>query len=125
MPLTPSTPSLCYQYLNKPDSALPDSHTPSTTHLDLQSYPIDIQNLLNIYQTIITKPSGLPHPRPHDHHIHLLPNIKPVNIKSYRYPHFQKEAMTTLIAEMLQDGIIQPRTSPYSTPVVGFPLFEL
>lgn len=91
--------------------------TPVTKDTSSHHHP-DIQNLLHTYQFVFTKPQGLPPPRPHDHHIHLQPSATPVNIKLYRYPHFQKEAMTTLISEMLKDGIIQPSTSPYSSPVL-------
>nr|KYP41059.1 Transposon Ty3-G Gag-Pol polyprotein [Cajanus cajan] len=47
-----------------------------------------------------------------------MPNFPPVNIKPYRYPHSQKTLMTTLITEMLTDGIIKPSTSPFSSPVL-------
>ncbi|MCI00560.1 enzymatic polyprotein, partial [Trifolium medium] len=67
---------------------------------------------------IFTKPQGLPPPRPHDHHIHLTPAAPPVNIKPYRYPHYQKEAMTTIILDMLKEGLIQPSNSPYSSHVL-------
>lgn len=78
----------------------------------------DIQRILHPYIHIFQPPQGLPPHRPHDHHIHLSPGATPVNIKPYRYPHYQKEAMTNIIADMLQDGIIQPSTSPYSSPVL-------
>lgn len=78
----------------------------------------DIQPILHHHLQIFSKPNTLPPPRSHDHHIHLNPTASPINIKPYRYPHYQKEAMTKLITEMLQDGIIQPSTSPYSSPVL-------
>ena len=78
----------------------------------------DLQTLLTRYPHVFAKPNNLPPRRDHDHHIHLTPTATPVNIKPYRYPHYQKEAMTQLITEMLHDGIIQPSTSPYSSPVL-------
>jgi hypothetical protein len=78
----------------------------------------DLTHLLHRYSSIFSIPHGLPPNRPHDHHIHLQPDTKPINIKPYCYPHFQKEAMTSMIAEMLKDDIIRPSTSPYSSPVL-------
>lgn len=84
---------------------------------DFSSFSPDLACILHTYSHF-SPPHGLPTTRPHDHHIHLLPNSQPVNIKPYRYPHFQKEAMTNLIADMLKEGIIRPNTSPYSSPVL-------
>ena len=53
-----------------------------------------------------------------DHEIHLLPNAAPVNVRPYRYPHFQKNEIERQVSEMLQIGIIQQSTSPFSLPVL-------
>ncbi|KAJ0493125.1 putative nucleotidyltransferase, Ribonuclease H [Helianthus annuus] len=42
----------------------------------------------------------------------------PVNVRPYRYPRYQKEIMTSLIQDMLKDGVIKPSNSPYSSPVL-------
>lgn len=91
--------------------------TPIDDNASLLPHP-DIQKLLHKYQVVFSTPQGLPPPRPHDHHIHLRQSANPINIKPYRYPHYQKEAMTILISEMLRDEIIRPSTSPYSSPVL-------
>ncbi|GJW43324.1 reverse transcriptase [Tanacetum coccineum] len=39
---------------------------------------------------------GLPPPRLLDHHIPIVPNTTPVNVKPYRYPHFQKSEIEKL-----------------------------
>jgi hypothetical protein len=44
-----------------------------------------------------------------------LPNTPPVNVKPYRYPNSQKDAMHTLIQDMLKEGIIHPSTSSFSS----------
>lgn len=36
----------------------------------------------------------------------------------YRYPYFQKAKMKKLMGEMLADGIIQPSTSLFSSPIL-------
>jgi hypothetical protein len=95
----------------------PPTTQTETTHKIDTIHP-DLNQLLRRYSLIFSIPHSLPPNRPHDHHIHLQPDSAPVNIKPYRYPHFQKEAMTSMIAEMLKDGIIRPSTSPYSSPVL-------
>jgi hypothetical protein len=95
------------------NSAVP----PSDAQLIASLHP-DLQTILQPFLHIFSPPQGLPPPRPHDHHIHLTPAAPPINIKLYRYPHYQKEAMTNIIADMLPEGLIQPSTSPYSSPVL-------
>ncbi|PNX96205.1 Ty3/gypsy retrotransposon protein, partial [Trifolium pratense] len=80
--------------------------------------PTQIQEVLKLYPTVFQPPHGLPPSRPHDHKIPIQPNTAPINVKPYRYPHSQKEAMTTIINDMLKEGIIKPSTSPYSSPVL-------
>jgi len=43
---------------------------------------------------------------------------QPINLRPYRYPHFQKDAITSIIHDMLQDEIITSSTSPFSSPVL-------
>ncbi|XP_021997556.1 uncharacterized protein LOC110894637 [Helianthus annuus] len=76
-----------------------------------------IHSLLQQFAILFHTPHDLPPPRKHDQYIPTLPDAKPVNVKPYRYPHYQKQVMTDLIKEMLRDGIIQPSHSPYSSPV--------
>jgi hypothetical protein len=80
--------------------------------------PQDIKTLLHHFPTVFQTPHGLPPQRPHDHNIPRLPNTPPVNVKPYRYPHSRKEAMTTIINEMLQEGTIVPSNNPFSSPVL-------
>lgn len=91
--------------VNRPDSPL-------------NSLPIDLKHLLLKFQTYFNQPHGLPPKRPHDHHIPLLTNTSPVNVKLYHYPHSQKEIIATFIQDMLKEGIITPGTSPFSSLVL-------
>ncbi|XP_058785597.1 uncharacterized protein LOC131660372 [Vicia villosa] len=88
--------------------------------LQHQTEPIDpnILKLIHKYPSVFQQKPNCPPPRTHDHRIPLLPNTPPINVKPYRYPHSQKEAMIVLIQEMLQDGLIVPSNSPFSSPVL-------
>ncbi|KAL0303885.1 UNVERIFIED_CONTAM: Retrovirus-related Pol polyprotein from transposon.6 [Sesamum radiatum] len=99
-------------------SIQPATLTPISSAIYPDQYPPDLHALLSRFESIFSIPKGLPPHRSLDHHIHLLPNQPPVNIKPYRYPHFQKDIMAALIADMLDQGIIQPSTSPFSSPVL-------
>ncbi|CAJ2638860.1 unnamed protein product [Trifolium pratense] len=95
-------------------------HNKEKDNLDslLTTLPVPIQNVLKQFPNVLHPPHCLPPPRPHDHKIPIKPQTTPINVKPYRYPHSQKEAMTSLIQAMLKDGIIKPSTSPYSSPTI-------
>lgn len=58
-------------------------------HTDLESVPPSVVPLL--YQ--FTSALGLPSFCSNNHHVHLLPNSSPVNVKLYRYPHLKTNEM--------------------------------
>lgn len=64
-------------------TVLSDDH-PVSTSKDL---PLAIQALLNKFNSLFQAPHQLPPKRDTNHHIHLLPNSAPVNMRPYRYPH--------------------------------------
>jgi len=70
------------------------------------------------YKEVFQQPHGLPPPRTHYHHIPLVPNTPPVRICPYCYPHSQKIEIERLVTQMLQEGIIQPSCSPFSSPIL-------
>ena len=69
-------------------SLLPMASTETPSH-PLHTIPA-INELLLKYQSLFHQPLSLPPPRQHDHHINILPAANPVNVRPYRYPHFQK-----------------------------------
>ncbi|KAD3642211.1 hypothetical protein E3N88_31435 [Mikania micrantha] len=120
---SPASSSTIHHLLNK--NAIASMHTLIFEHEPVSPTPIipphpnpHIQTLLQTFSHIFQTPSTLPPPRHHDHHIHLHPNSQPVNVRPYRYPHYQKEIMSNLIKDMLKEGVIKPSTSPYSSPVL-------
>ncbi|XP_042028869.1 uncharacterized protein LOC121775856 [Salvia splendens] len=74
--------------------------------------------LLTAFPSITDSIGGLPPSRSVDHQIPLLPGTEPVLVRPYRYNHAQKDEMEKLVAEMLASRVIQPSTSPYSSPVL-------
>ncbi|GJU89085.1 ty3-gypsy retrotransposon protein [Tanacetum coccineum] len=78
----------------------------------------DIAQLLAQFESLFQVPTTLPPHRSIDHHIHLYPNTKPVNVRPYRYPHYQKGEIEKLVNEMLGQGIIRVSQSPFSSPVL-------
>lgn len=77
-----------------------------------------LRELMTDYTDIFSLPSGLPPSRPFDHRIPLKPHTAPVNVRPYRYPHFQKRKIERLVGDMLKDGVIRPSTSTSSSSVI-------
>ena len=70
------------------------------------------------YDDVLSVPTALPPTRTHDHHIPLVPNTPPVNIRPYRHPPVQKDAIELMVKELLDSGVIRPSQSPFSSPIV-------
>jgi len=92
-------------------SSTKESPTPS-------SWVPEIEELLKNYSQLFEEPRGLPLIRETDHHIPLLKGSNPVNVRPYKYPHFQKHEIECQIKEMLAKGIIQRSNSAFSSPVL-------
>ncbi|XP_042017759.1 uncharacterized protein LOC121765623 [Salvia splendens] len=80
--------------------------------------PPQFRAVLEAHQQVFALPVGMPPKRAFDHKIHLLPNTKPINVRPYRYPYFQKNEIEHQVQEMLEQGIIQKSQSPFSSPVL-------
>lgn len=80
--------------------------------------PEFLKGVLDEYKGVFNMPVGLPPKRSHDHAVVLKEGTDPVNVRPYRYPQVQKQEIEALISDMLKAGIIQPSTSPFSSPVL-------
>lgn len=78
----------------------------------------DMSRLLENFNDIFQPPSSLPPIRDIEHHITLKEGTDPINFRPYRYAHFQKEEIEQQVIEMLKSGLIQPSSSPFSSPVL-------
>lgn len=74
--------------------------------------------LIEAFPAIIRETAGLLARRRTDHRIPILPGTNPVSVQPYRYNHLQKDEIEKLVVEMLSYGVIQPNTSPFSSPVL-------
>jgi len=79
--------------------------------------PAPIQALLHSFAPVFATPTELPPTHAHDHRI-ILTSSQPVNVRSYRYPHFQKTDIEKIIRELLLTGVIRPIQSPFSASVL-------
>ncbi|GJV23147.1 hypothetical protein Tco_1375842 [Tanacetum coccineum] len=79
---------------------------------------LEIQALLDEYEDVFCLPRGLPPRRDHEHAIVLQNGTTPVRIRTYQYPHIQKNKIKKLVKEMLEAGVIQSSSSPFSSPVL-------
>ncbi|KAH9685457.1 hypothetical protein KPL70_013962 [Citrus sinensis] len=77
-----------------------------------------MQGLLRNYRELFQEPTQLPPKREIDHCITLKEGTEPINVRPYRYAHFQKEEIEKQVQEMLNSGLVRPSTSPFSSPVL-------
>lgn len=93
--------------------------TGTTATLEFPSdMPEKLQQLLLKYHKVFSVPTSLPPQRDCDHRIILQPNSQPVKVRPYRYPHSQKNEIEIMVNQMLQDGLIEHNSSPFSSPVI-------
>ena len=79
--------SLCTMRVCQPDK-------PTAT------FPLVVQELLKEYAAVFQEPKGLPPTRDISHRIPLHSNSKSVQIKPYKYLHFQKIEIERLVTKM-------------------------
>lgn len=77
-----------------------------------------IKALLDQFHTIFKMLSTLPPHKGMEHNILLKEGTEPIQVRPYRYRHIQKNEIKRLVQEMLKDGVIQPSSSPYASPIL-------
>ncbi|GKC56058.1 reverse transcriptase [Tanacetum coccineum] len=77
-----------------------------------------VEGILAEYADVFSMPNTLPPKRSHDHHIPLLPNTPPINIRPYMHPPNRKDAIELMVKELLDSGGIRPSQSLLSSPIV-------
>ncbi|PNX99071.1 retrotransposon-related protein, partial [Trifolium pratense] len=93
--------------------------TETTPPLELSpSLPPDLTELFLTFGHLFQSPTTQPPQRLQNHSIPLLDESKIVKIRPYRYPHSQKAQIEIMVEDMLKQGIIQPSTSPFPSPII-------
>ena len=77
-----------------------------------------LEKLLAEFSYLFEEPSELPPKINCDHRIPLLPDSGLVGVRPYRYPHLLEDEIEKKCEEMLQQEIIRPSTSIFSSPVL-------
>lgn len=83
-----------------------------------EALPVDVKALLDSFPLVFTVPNSLPPKRACDYAIPLVSGATPVNVRAYRYLPSLKDEIDTQVQAMLEKGLIQPSTSPFSSPVL-------
>lgn len=78
----------------------------------------EVEHILLKHESVFHMPRGLPPQRSHEHRITMKEGSGPISVQPYRYAQIQKDEIEKLLTEMLQAGIVQPSTSPFSSPVL-------
>nr|GEZ75931.1 hypothetical protein [Tanacetum cinerariifolium] len=78
----------------------------------------ELSKVVDTFADIFEMPTKLPPKTSHDHKIPLLSNTHPVNIKPYRHPPMQKDAIEVMVKELLDSGVIKPSHGPFASPIV-------
>lgn len=104
--------------LRKEREAMLVQVAPAMSNQKVNPYPEQLQPVITKYAELFLPPTALPPVRDHDHRIELLPNTTPISVRPYRYPHFQKAEIEKIVQELLENGVIKPSVSPYSSPVL-------
>lgn len=87
-----------------------------TDHLNVEEKG-KLTSLLRKYADIFMMPSDkLSFTNNVKHEIRLKDDT-PVHVKSYRYPFALKNEVQNQVSKLLEDGIIRPSQSPYSSPI--------
>jgi hypothetical protein len=91
-----------------------------TLHLEETTNPSppELSQLLQSFNDIFQELSELPPARDVDHRIPLMKESEDVNTRPYRLSFKQKDTMEALILQLLQNNVIRPSVSSYSSPTI-------
>ncbi|GKA44497.1 reverse transcriptase [Tanacetum coccineum] len=78
----------------------------------------ELQHVVDEFADVFVVPKELPPRRPCDHRIPLLEGTNPINIRPYRHPPTKKEAIGSMVQELLDTGVIRQSHSPFASPIV-------
>ncbi|GJX28487.1 retrovirus-related pol polyprotein from transposon 17.6 [Tanacetum coccineum] len=95
---------------------------PEISLMRLEGIPTEVkpefQTVIQEFEEVFSLPTVLPPNRSCDHKIPLLEGSQPVNVRPYRHPPTQKDAIEGMVQELLDTGVIRPSNSPFASPIV-------
>jgi hypothetical protein len=80
--------------------------------------PEEIQQLLQEFADVFAAKVAFPPPRSCSHSIPLITGAKPVQVRPYKYAPLLKDEIEHQVTDMLEAGLIQHSSSPFSSPVI-------
>nr|GEW76284.1 hypothetical protein [Tanacetum cinerariifolium] len=84
----------------------------------VESVSTKVEQVLTQFDEVFEVPKDLPPQRSHDHQIPLMTNTPPLNVRPYRHPPNQKDAIEGMVKELIDSGVIRVNQSPFSSPIV-------
>ncbi|GJU72675.1 putative mitochondrial protein [Tanacetum coccineum] len=84
----------------------------------VESVSAEVEQVLTQFDEVFKVPKDLPPQRSHDHQIPLMPNTPPINVRPYRHPPNQKDAIEGMVKELMDSGVIRASQSPFSSLIV-------
>lgn len=95
-------------------------HLCAVSEGEQQATPVPpvVQQVVDEFPDVFAELTGLPPRRSCDHRITWISGPQPVNVRPYRHKPDHKDEIEAQIAEMLEAGVIQPSSSPFSSPVI-------
>ncbi|GJU50922.1 putative mitochondrial protein [Tanacetum coccineum] len=78
----------------------------------------EVEQVLTQFDEVFEVPKDLPLQRSHDHQIPLMPNTPPINVRPYRYPPNQKDAIKGMVKELMDSGVIRVSQCSFLSPIV-------
>nr|GEX63880.1 putative mitochondrial protein [Tanacetum cinerariifolium] len=83
-----------------------------------QAVPKELHKVVDQYDDVFAVPKELPPQRSYDHKIPLLEGTQPINIRLYRDPSIQKDAIEAMLNEFSKARVIKASNSPFASPIV-------
>nr|GEW94109.1 hypothetical protein [Tanacetum cinerariifolium] len=85
---------------------------------NVRSVSVEVEQDLTQFDEVFEVPKDLSPKRSHDHQIPSMPNTPPINMRPYRYPPNQKDAIEGMVKEFMDSGVIRASLSPFSSHIV-------
>ncbi|GJV70375.1 retrotransposable element Tf2 [Tanacetum coccineum] len=71
------------------------------------SVSAEVEQVLTQFDEVFEIPKDLPPQKSHDHQIPLMPNTPPINVRPYRHPPNQKDAIEGMVKKLMDSGVIR------------------